>query len=60
MRLTNQVRAKFGEDLLERSLTVCSGLDMVNISLCHLVFPSKKETEVRPKKEKLNQKKCFS
>ena len=42
------LRSKYGdiEDLLEQSVTVCSGLDMVNITLCHFVFPDKKMAEV--------------
>lgn len=34
------------EGLPEKSLTVCSGLDMVNITLNHFIFPDKETTEV--------------
>lgn len=40
------LRGKYGDDLLEQSVTVCSGLDMVNITLCHFVFPDKATSEV--------------
>ena len=35
------------ESLPERSLTVCSGLDMVNITLNHFIFSDKETTEVK-------------
>ena len=34
------------ENLPEKSLTVCSGLDMVNITLNHFIFPDKDTAEV--------------
>ena len=40
------LRNKHGEDVLENTLTVCSGLDMVNITSCYFVFPNKKVMEV--------------
>eukprot|EP00094_Tigriopus_californicus_P012882 TCALIF_12455-PA protein Name:"Similar to PLCB4 1-phosphatidylinositol 4,5-bisphosphate phosphodiesterase beta-4 (Homo sapiens)" AED:0.17 eAED:0.17 QI:0/0.75/0.82/0.94/1/1/17/384/960 len=33
-------------EVLERSVTVCSGLDMVNITLCHFVFQSKDHARI--------------
>lgn len=48
--MLSPLRAKYGDDILEQSVTVCSGLDMVNIGLCHFVFPDKKVAEVSEKK----------
>ena len=48
-RVSTALRSKYGdgdERLVEQTLTVCSGLDMVNITLCHFVFPDKKINEV--------------
>ena len=47
IRVLSSLRTKYGDDLLEQTLTVCSGLDMVNIYNCYFVFPSKKVMEVR-------------
>ena len=44
--MLSPLRAKYGDDILEQSITVCSGLDMVNISLCHFVFQDQKIAEV--------------
>lgn len=46
IRVLSALRTKYGDDLLEQTLTVCSGLDMVNIYNCYFVFPSKKVMEV--------------
>lgn len=45
-RILTPLKNKYGDDFKEQTLTVCSGLDMVNISLCHFVFPSKEITQV--------------
>ena len=46
IRVLSSLRTKYGDDLLEQTLTVCSGLDMVNIYNCYFVFPNKKVMEV--------------
>jgi hypothetical protein len=30
---------KHGEKYLEKSYIICSGLDMVNLNYCHVIFP---------------------
>ncbi len=46
-RLQGQLQAKHGDNLEEKSLTVCSGTDLVNINYLHLVFPDAKSARVR-------------
>ncbi len=46
IRVLQALRSKHGDDLLEKSITVCSGLDVVSITLCHFVFQEKEITEV--------------
>ncbi|CAL8111229.1 unnamed protein product [Orchesella dallaii] len=38
-RLQGQLQTKHGENVEDKSLTVCSGTDLVNINYLHLVFP---------------------
>ena len=45
-RLQTALKQRHGDNFHERSLIVCSGLDMVNIYNCYFVFPSKKVMEV--------------
>jgi hypothetical protein len=44
--ISSTLRQRKGENISEVSLTVCSGLDMVNINLNHFVFEDKATTEV--------------
>jgi hypothetical protein len=48
-QLVNQLRQRRGENFSEMSMTVCSGLDMVNINLNHFVFANKEVLEVEMK-----------
>ena len=45
--ISSTLRQRKGENISEISLTVCSGLDMVNINLNHFVFADKETLEVR-------------
>ena len=40
------LRPRHGENIAEKSITVCSGLDMVNINLTHFVFSNKEDADV--------------
>ncbi len=40
------LKTKYGEDVKDQTVTVCSGLDFVNISLCHFVFEDQETAEV--------------
>ena len=40
------LRPRHGENIAEKSITVCSGLDMVNINLTHFVFANKEDADV--------------
>ena len=40
---------RHGENIAEKSITVCSGLDMVNINLTHFVFSNKEDADVSVK-----------
>ena len=40
------LKTKYGEDVRDQTITVCSGLDMVNIVSCHFVLPNSKVMEV--------------
>lgn len=44
--MLNQLSDKHGYDLNEKSLTICSGLDMVNINYLHVVCPSAEVAKV--------------
>lgn len=39
MKLTNQLLNRHGETLEDKSLTICSGTDYINISYQHVVCP---------------------
>lgn len=39
LKLSNQLFNKHGENLDEKSLTICSGTDYINISYQHVVCP---------------------
>lgn len=43
--ISSSLRQRHGENIAEKSITVCSGLDMVNINLCHFVFANKEAAE---------------
>ena len=45
-RLLNQLTSKHGQDLDEKSLTICSGLDMVNINYLHIICPTAEDAKV--------------
>jgi len=47
LRLLNQLADKHGNDINEKSLTICSGLDMVNINYLHVVCPSVEVAKVK-------------
>ena len=44
--ISSTLRPRHGENIAEKSITVCSGLDMVNINLTHFVFANKEEADV--------------
>ena len=51
---------RHGENIAEKSITVCSGLDMVNINLTHFVFSNKEDADVSVKiQERTTQLNCF-
>ena len=56
MHCLSELRKRYDsiESLPERSLTVCSGLDMVNITLNHFIFSDKETTEVSKRSFKAN------
>lgn len=39
-KLSNQLVSRHGEQLEEKSLTICSGTDYININYQHVVCPS--------------------
>lgn len=45
-RVNAALKTKYGEDVVDQTVTVCSGLDFVNISLCHFVFEDQETAEV--------------
>lgn len=47
IRIQTALRSKFPGDILEQTLTVCSGIDVVNINLCHFVFHTANEKQVK-------------
>jgi hypothetical protein len=55
--ISSTLRQRKGENISEVSLTVCSGLDMVNINLNHFVFEDKATTEVSSNDLECNQPK---
>ncbi len=46
-RVLSLLRAKYGDALLDHTITVCSALDLVNINMCHFIFASTETSEVR-------------
>ena len=46
-RVSQSIVGRYGNALLDRVLTVCSGLSLVSINLTHFVFPDKRTAEVR-------------
>ena len=51
---------RHGENIAEKSITVCSGLDMVNINLTHFVFSNKEDADVSVKiQERTTLLNCF-
>ena len=44
--ILSALRPRHGENIAEKSITVCSGLDMVNINLTHFVFANKEDADV--------------
>ncbi len=46
-RLAQTLIKKHGDDVLDKSFAICSGLDMVNIQLCNVIAPDKDTAEVR-------------
>jgi phosphatidylinositol phospholipase C beta len=47
MKLANQLINKHGESLEDKSLTICSGTDYININYQHVVCPSAEIAKVR-------------
>ena len=46
-KLLNQLQARHGADLEAKSLSICSGTDMVNINLQHVILPDVETAKVR-------------
>lgn len=44
--ILSALRHRQGENIAEKSITVCSGLDMVNINLTHFIFANKEDADV--------------
>jgi PH domain len=47
MKLSNQLINRHGEQLEEKSLTICSGTDYININYQHVICPSPEIAKVR-------------
>lgn len=47
MKLQDKLWNKYGESLDERSLTICSGTDYININYQHIVCPDAETAKVR-------------
>lgn len=47
MKLGNQLVTRHGEQLEEKSLTICSGTDYINIAYQHVICPSAEIAKVR-------------
>lgn len=47
-KLLNILQNKHGNDLEEKSLTICSGTDYINISYQHIVCPNAEIAKVSP------------
>lgn len=46
MKLQNSLWNKYGESLEERSLTICSGTDYINVNYQHIVCPDAETAKV--------------
>lgn len=46
MKLQDKLWNKYGESLDERSLTICSGTDYININYQHIVCPDAETAKV--------------
>lgn len=51
MKLFNQLCNKHGENVEEKSLTICSGTDYININMQHVVCPDAATAKVSPEGE---------
>lgn len=47
MKLTNQLLNKHGDTLDDKSLTICSGTDYINVNYQHLVCPDAATAKVK-------------
>jgi hypothetical protein len=47
MKLGNQLVTRHGDQLEEKSLTICSGTDYININYQHVICPSAEIAKVR-------------
>lgn len=47
MKLTNQLLSKHGDTLDDKSLTICSGTDYINVNYQHLVCPDAATAKVK-------------
>lgn len=45
-KLLSQLQTRHGADLEAKSLAICSGTDMVNINLQHVIFPDVETAKV--------------
>ncbi len=50
MKLANQLFNRHGESLEDKSLTICSGTDYININYQHVICPSAEHAKVSEKK----------
>lgn len=46
MKLQNSLWSKYGESLDEKSLTICSGTDYINVNYQHIVCPDAETAKV--------------
>lgn len=49
LKLNNQLVSRHGENVEEKSLTICSGTDYININYQHVICPSAEVAKVREK-----------
>lgn len=47
LKLSNQLLNRHGESLEDKSLTICSGTDYININYQHVICPSAELAKVR-------------
>ncbi len=50
----------YGDDVYQRSLILCSGMDMVNISMVNVIFKDVKTKDVRITKREIRYLKIFN